>query len=140
MRVPSAVTGALVLAITAASVVTVLTDTAQTSRTWTLGEDADTKKNPLTPDEKALAEGRALFKSKCARCHGATGLGDGPDRDPDLTMDLTDPKRAGRHPDGVVFYKVLNGRGRPRMPAFKDELTEQQIWAVVTYVQTLRKK
>jgi mono/diheme cytochrome c family protein len=26
------------------------------------------------------------------------------------------------------------------MPAFKEELTEEQIWSVVAYVQTLRKK
>ena len=113
---------------------------AQTSRTWTLGEDADTKKNPLTPDEKTLAAGRALYKDKCARGHGPGGLGDGPDGDPELEMNLTDPKRAARNPDGVVFYKVLNGRGRPKMPAFKDELNEEQIWTIVTYVQTLRKK
>ncbi|HVL65800.1 MAG TPA: c-type cytochrome [Vicinamibacterales bacterium] len=113
----------------------------QTARGWTLGEDADTKKNPLVVNEKTLADGRALYKAKCARCHGPAGLGDGPDADPELTdMNLTEPKRAGRNPDGVVFYKVLNGRGRPKMPAFKDELSEEQIWAVVAYVQTLRKK
>ena len=54
-------------------------------------------------------------------------------------MDLTNPKRAGRNPDGVVYYKVLNGRRRPKMPAFKGELTDQQIWSVVTYAQSLRK-
>lgn len=113
----------------------------QTSRTWTLGPDADTKKNPLTPDDQTLAAGKALFKEKCSRCHGPGGLGDGPDGDPELTeMNLTEPKRAARNSDGVVFYKVLNGRGRPKMPAFKDELTEEQIWSIVTYVQTLRKK
>ena len=112
----------------------------QPSRTWTLGADADTKKNPLSPDEKTLAAGRALYKDKCARCHGPGGLGDGPDGDPELEMNLTDAKRAARNPDGVVFYKVLNGRGRPKMPAFKDELTEEQIWTIVTYVQTLRKR
>jgi mono/diheme cytochrome c family protein len=113
----------------------------QTSRTWTLGEDADTKKNPLKADDTTLAEGKAIFKDKCSRCHGPGGLGDGPDGDPELTeMNLTDPKRAARNSDGIVFYKVLNGRGRPKMPAFKDELTEEQIWTVVTYVQTLRRK
>ena len=55
-------------------------------------------------------------------------------------MDLTNPKRAERNTDGVVYYKVANGRGRPKMPAFKDELNEQQIWTVVAYVQSLRKK
>ena len=55
-------------------------------------------------------------------------------------MDLTVAKRADRNPDGVVFYKVMNGRKRPKMPAFKEELNEQQVWQVVAYVQSLRKK
>ena len=111
------------------------------ARGWTVGEDAETRQNPLTPDEKTLAAGKAIFKQKCQRCHGPGGLGDGPDADPDATdMDLTNPKRASRNPDGLVYYKVLNGRGRPKMPAFKAELSEQQIWTVVTYVQSLRRK
>jgi mono/diheme cytochrome c family protein len=55
-------------------------------------------------------------------------------------MNLTNPKRADRNPDGVVYYKVVNGRKKPKMPAFKDELSEEQIWAVVAHVQSLRKK
>jgi mono/diheme cytochrome c family protein len=55
-------------------------------------------------------------------------------------MDLTNPKRAERNSDGVVFYKVWNGRRKPKMTAFKEELTEEQVWSVVAYVQTLRKK
>jgi mono/diheme cytochrome c family protein len=39
-----------------------------------------------------------------------------------------------------VFYKVLNGRKQPKMPAFKDELTKDQVWSVVAYVQTLRRQ
>jgi mono/diheme cytochrome c family protein len=109
---------------------------------WTLAPDAETKKNPLSADEKVLATGKTVFKDKCAKCHGSAGLGDGPDADPDHRehQDLTNPKWADRNPDGVVFYKVSNGRRRPKMPAFKEELTEQQIWSVVAYVQTLRKK
>jgi mono/diheme cytochrome c family protein len=109
---------------------------------WTLPPDAADKKSPLTVDEKTLASGKAVFKDKCQRCHGPGGLGDGPDADPDVSedMDLTVAKRADRNPDGVVFYKVMNGRKRPKMPAFKEELNEQQVWEVVAYVQSLRKK
>jgi mono/diheme cytochrome c family protein len=109
---------------------------------WQLPPDAEEKKSPLTVDAKVLATGKAVFKDKCSRCHGPSGLGDGPDADPDHGehMDLTNPKNADRNPDGVVFYKVMNGRRRPKMPAFKEELTEQQIWSVVAYVQSLRKK
>jgi mono/diheme cytochrome c family protein len=109
---------------------------------WTLAPDADTKANPLSVDAKVLATGKTVFKDKCTKCHGPSGLGDGPDADPDhrADMDLTNPKRADRNPDGVIFYKVSNGRKKPKMPPFKDELTENQIWSVVAYVQTLRKK
>ena len=127
----------------AAVLATALSVTATAMQTtWILGEDADTKKNPLTIDATTLANGKGIYKDKCQRCHGPGGLGDGPDSDPEAApdMDLTNPKRAARNPDGVVYYKVLNGRKKPKMPAFKDELTEQQIWAVVAHVQNLRKK
>jgi mono/diheme cytochrome c family protein len=109
---------------------------------WQLPEDADTLKNPLTVDEKLLAGGKAVFKDKCQKCHGPGGLGDGPDADPDAAedMDLTNPKRAERNSDGVVFYKVMNGRRKPKMPAFKEELSKDQVWAVVAYAQSLRRK
>jgi mono/diheme cytochrome c family protein len=114
---------------------------APMQNTWILGEDAETKKNPLTIDAKTLAAGKTVFKNKCERCHGPGGLGDGPDAEEDLEeMNLTLAKRAARNPDGVVYYKVLNGRKKPKMPAFKDELTEEQIWSVVAHVQSLRKK
>lgn len=108
---------------------------------WTLPPDADTTKNPLTVDAKLLATGKAIFKDKCQKCHGTTGKGDGPDADPDAQedMDLTRANRAAKNPDGVVFYKAWNGRKKPKMPAFKEELTQDQVWAVVAYVQTLRK-
>jgi mono/diheme cytochrome c family protein len=108
---------------------------------WQLPPDADETKNPLTVDAKLLATGKSLFKEKCQKCHGATGVGDGPDADPDSQedMDLTNPKRAARNSDGVVFYKAWNGRKKPKMPAFKDSLTKEQLWAVVAYVQTFRK-
>jgi mono/diheme cytochrome c family protein len=109
---------------------------------WQLGPDAETLKNPLTVDDKLLATGKAVFKDKCQRCHGPAGKGDGEDADPDAMeeMDLTVAKRADRNPDGVVFYKVMNGRRKPKMPVFKEELSKDQVWAVVAYAQTLRAK
>jgi mono/diheme cytochrome c family protein len=109
---------------------------------WTLPPNAADEKNPLTPDTATVTAGKEVYKKKCERCHGPGGLGDGKDADPDAQqdMDLTVPRRASRNPDGVVFYKVMNGRAKPKMPAFKDELSKDQIWQVVSYVQTLRRK
>ena len=114
---------------------------AKSATGWTLPPDAETTKNPLTVDAKLLATGKAIFKEKCQKCHGASGKGDGPDADPDAQedMDLTRADRAAKNSDGVMFYKVFNGRKKPKMPAQKDELTKDQIWSVVAYAKTLRK-
>ena len=103
--------------------------------------DAQQKKSPLTADAKVLEVGKSIFKNKCQKCHGPAGLGDGPDADPDHAedMDLTKASRAAKNPEGVMFYKVSNGRKKPKMPAFKEQLNETQIWSVVAYAQTLRK-
>jgi len=109
---------------------------------WQLPPTANEEKNPFAGDAKAVAAGKELFLKNCKRCHGPGGLGDGPDADPDTSqdMDLTVAKRASRNPDGVVFYKLWNGRKKPKMPAFKNEgLTKDQAWQIVSFVQTLRK-
>ncbi|HEX4567590.1 MAG TPA: c-type cytochrome [Vicinamibacterales bacterium] len=109
---------------------------------WQLPPTANDEKNPFAGDAKAVAAGKELFLKNCKRCHGPGGLGDGPDADPDTSqdMDLTVAKRASRNPDGVVFYKLWNGRKKPKMPAFKNEgLTKDQAWQIVAFVQTLRK-
>jgi mono/diheme cytochrome c family protein len=108
---------------------------------WTLPPEAETTKNPLTVDAKLLATGKAIFKEKCQKCHGPSGKGDGPDADPDAQedMDLTRADRAAKNPEGVMFFKVFNGRKKPKMPAQKDDLSKEQIWAVVAYAQTFRK-
>jgi mono/diheme cytochrome c family protein len=87
-----------------------------------------------------LAAGRKLYLSKCQRCHGPEGKGDGPDADSNFAkdMDLRLVSRADENPDGVVFHKIMKGRLKPKMPAFGEELSREQAWAIVSYVQTLR--
>jgi mono/diheme cytochrome c family protein len=107
---------------------------------WQLPPNAADEQNPLTVDAKVLSKGKEIFDGKCKRCHGPEGLGDGPDGDPDhMPGDLTDSSRAEKNPDGVMFYKVWNGRRKPKMPAFKSEMSKEDVWTVVSYVKTLRK-
>ena len=109
---------------------------------WTLPPTASEEKNPLPASDAVIAGGKKLFADKCQRCHGPEAKGDGPEGDKAHVQDmnLTLATRAARNPDGVVFYKVWNGRGTPKMPAFSAELTKEQVWAIVAYVQTLRAK
>jgi len=109
---------------------------------WTIPPTARTETSPLKVDDTVIANGKKLFSSKCQRCHGASGKGDGPDGDPAHAddMNLTNPARAQANPDGVVFYKIWNGRSSPKMPTFSEEISKEQAWAIVAYVQTLRAK
>jgi mono/diheme cytochrome c family protein len=109
---------------------------------WNIPATARTETSPLKVDDTVIASGKKLFSSKCQRCHGASGKGDGPDGDPAHAddMNLTNPARAQANPDGIVFYKIWNGRSSPKMPTFSEEMTKEQAWAVVAYVQTLRAK
>lgn len=109
---------------------------------WTIPPGAAEETNPLTVNDAVIGNGTKLFASKCQRCHGPEGKGDGPDGDTEhmTDMNLTVAARAARNPDGVVFYKVWNGRATPKMPAFSEELSKEQVWAIVAYVQTLRAK
>jgi mono/diheme cytochrome c family protein len=107
---------------------------------WQIADNAATLSSPLTATAEVLSKGRDLYQDKCRRCHGPDGRGNGPDADPDDPPgNLADAGRASRNPDGVMFYKVWNGRSRPRMPAFKTDLSRDEVWAVVQFAKTLRR-
>jgi alcohol dehydrogenase (cytochrome c) len=70
------------------------------------------------------AAGKTIFADNCAGCHGA--LGTGGNGGPDLTAIPSAKDKA------TVIKQVTNGGGG--MPAFKGQLSEQQIDDVATYV------
>jgi mono/diheme cytochrome c family protein len=107
---------------------------------WTIPQAGREEQSPLKPTPDVLKKGKAIFTSRCQKCHGADGKGNGPESDPDgPAADLTDDARSTVNPDGVLFYKIWNGRKSPKMPAFKTDLSKDDAWAVVEYIKTLRK-
>ena len=110
--------------------------------TWKIPPGAEQERSPLTVSPAMIAAGQKLFVSKCQRCHGKQAKGNGPDAEPEFEkdMDLTVAARADKNPDGVVFYRIWNGRTSPKMPAQSKELSKEQVWALVAYAQTLRAK
>ena len=124
----------------AIEVVMVATQAPDSSQGWHIPEGAAMERNPEPLNDAVLVRGQSLYKSKCQRCHGADGTGHGPEADPNhLPGDLTDGRRASRNPDGVMFYKIWNGREKPKMPAMKMDISRADAWAVIHYVKTLRK-
>ena len=110
------------------------------SDSWQIPESAATESNPTPINAAVLAKGQSLYKTKCQRCHAADGSGRGPEADPRHPAgDLTDRRVAARNPDGVMFYRIWNGRAKPKMPAMKADLTRTDVWTIVQYVKTLRK-
>lgn len=106
---------------------------------WQIPPEAAELVNPVALTEAVMRRGAEVYRSKCQRCHGREGRGNGPDAEPDEPpRDLTDSRRASRNPEGVMFYKVWNGRSSPKMPAFKTDITREEAWTVIHYVTSLR--
>jgi cytochrome c6 len=78
----------------------------------------------------------AMFKSKCALCHGPDGGGSTVGKTmnvPDLRSD-TVQKRS----DAELAQIISDGKNA--MPSFKKSLSEDQIHGLVTYIRSLAKK
>jgi mono/diheme cytochrome c family protein len=84
-----------------------------------------------------LALGQQVWAAECAECHGETGRGDGPDA-AEINRpvgDLTDQSEIVTLSDTTLFNIVAEGVGE-NMPAFADDLSEEQRRAVVRYLRT----
>jgi mono/diheme cytochrome c family protein len=102
-----------------------------------LGGDAP---NPLANDPRAVATGRIEYTGSCAVCHGASGDGRGvfgPTTYPHAT-DFTS-ENAKSKTDAQLFWIVKNGLGFTGMPAFTDQYTDAEIWALVAYIRALQR-
>jgi mono/diheme cytochrome c family protein len=88
---------------------------------------------------KAIFDGGPLYVSHCAKCHGDSGLGNGA-----LAYSLS-PSPALlaymiRQPiaiDQYLLWSISEGGEQfgTAMPAFKDELSQKQIWEIVAYLR-----
>lgn len=103
---------------------------------WTAPDEANQLENPLENSEKIISAGKQIFSQLCAVCHGNTGKGDG------ITAYALDPKPTDltstlvqEQSDGAIYWKIREGR--PPMPAFESQLSEQQVWAIVHYMRSL---
>ena len=81
----------------------------------------------------AQGSGADTYKTKCAMCHGATGLGDTPAGKVFKAASLKDPMVTTKSDDELT---VIVKNGKNKMPAWKDKLTDEQIKAVLLYIRT----
>jgi mono/diheme cytochrome c family protein len=95
--------------------------------------------NPLTRTPANVEHGRALYAANCVPCHDPTGMGRGEAGSalypsPALLAQLI---RMPEAVDGYLMWAISEG-GQPfgtQMPAFKDRLSQDQIWQIITYMR-----
>jgi len=88
------------------------------------------------PAFAAGPDGAALYKGKCAMCHGADGSGSTPMGKSFKLRDLRSPE-VQKQTDIQLTDVIAGGKGK--MPAYGKKLTTQEIQAVIANLRTLKK-
>src|SRR5712691_2202776 len=82
-------------------------------------------KNPREGDPAAIQAGGALFRERCADCHGADAKGvSGPDLTRLWTTEASDER---------VFQTIRSGVPGSIMPS--SAAPDQELWAIVAYLR-----
>lgn len=85
-----------------------------------------------------MAQGKVIYETYCRNCHGSTGKGDGPigralvPRAADLTATVKS--------DAELLHIIQGGKPGTAMPAWKGELSSDDMRAVLTYIRSLARK
>jgi len=98
--------------------------------------------NPIALNVDVMLEGMKLYRQNCERCHDEKGRGYGGDairiKIP-LPQNLSFAGTSLIHKDAYLFWTISEG-GAPietPMPVFKDTLTQDQIWTIISYLKIL---
>jgi cytochrome c6 len=81
--------------------------------------------------------GAALYKTKCAACHGADGKGETAIGKADKIRDLGSPD-VQQQGDADLTAAITTGKGK--MPAYGKSLKPEQVKDLVAFIRTLAKK
>ena len=103
------------------------------------GRHAPDLKNPVTPTEDNLVAGAQLYLNHCAGCHGVPSNADsqfGRSFNPPVPPFFKDSPDM---PENQNFYIIQHGTRWTGMPAWKNTLTEAQIWQLVTFLSHIEK-
>jgi len=90
--------------------------------------------NPYRKDKTAIRIGDSAFNQNCARCHGLGAISGG--IAPDLRY-----LPAGDEGDEVFLQRIRKGAvrdGRVYMPPFEGTLSQEAMWAIRTWLETVR--
>jgi len=107
---------------------------------WIAPAEAKKMRNPVKATKASIQKGKEIYEKKCALCHGVDGDGKGPASagfNPKPTSFKGLHGHGGQFSDGEHFWKITTGKGG--MPSFEKDLTEEERWHVINYVNTFMK-
>jgi cytochrome c6 len=90
----------------------------------------------LATPVKAQGGGEALYKTKCAGCHGADGKGQTSMGKANNIRDLSSADVQGQSDDAIGG---IIGGGKGKMPGYSKSLKPEQIKDLVAFIRTLKK-
>ena len=95
--------------------------------------------NPLSPTQGVVEEGGKLYQKHCSRCHGADGMGDreaANNLSPSPAL-LAYMVQMPMSVDEYLLWSISEGgeRFNTDMPAFKNRLSEKEIWRIITFMR-----
>jgi len=85
----------------------------------------------------ASSPGEATFKAKCILCHGEDGTGNTPLGKQLQAANLHSPDVQKR--SNAELHKIVHD-GQTNMPAFADQLSDEEITQVIKYVRTFGRR
>jgi cytochrome c oxidase cbb3-type subunit 2 len=88
--------------------------------------------------DKKAGQGKELWETHCTLCHGPTGS-PGPDAKKLGVADLSLAKWQASRTDEQIRKIIEEGKPDTLMQSWKDDLSEDEISALVSYVRTLGK-
>jgi putative copper export protein/mono/diheme cytochrome c family protein/peroxiredoxin len=92
--------------------------------------------SPIRYGALSVARGMPVYAENCVLCHGPYGYGDGqaaaslPIKPADLTG-----AHLFHHGEGTLFWWVSHGIAGTPMPAFADQLSENQRWDLLNFLR-----
>jgi cytochrome c oxidase cbb3-type subunit 2 len=103
--------------------------------------------NPLAGDAGAIAAGAKLYKKNCAACHGDNAKGGiaGPSLVDNVIMrvegDLSDAHYFAIISKGLKEGVLVDGRAAAyNKPGFREDMSRDEIWSVISYIRSLQGK
>lgn len=82
------------------------------------------------------SDGAAIYKAKCAMCHGPDGAGQ-TTMGKNMKLRALGSAEVQKQTDAELVKWIADGKGK--MPAYKGKLTPADIDALVAFIRTLKK-